>query len=467
MEKNNYLGGRAGVFTADGFRFDMGPSWYLMPEVFKKFFAVLDENIEDHLQLQRLSPSYRVIFKDRGQSVDIHPSLAKNKRLLERIEPGAGQQLEIYLKRAAHVYDVALNKILYKNYTSLSSLLSPSLGREAHKLLLFRNLHSYVGRYFKDPRLQQLVEFPLVFLGTSPYQAPAFYNLMSGVTMSQGVFYPKGGMAAIAQSLERLARTYGVQFKTRSEVIAINCERGRAQSVTTAKGRTYEADIIVSNTDIHHTETKLLPSKYRDHSERYWQKRVLAPSALLMYLGVKHKYPHLTHHQLVFSQNWRQNFEQLLAEYHYFPVDPSFYVGVPSKTDLTVAPKDHENMFVLVPIAAGLKYTTKQLNTFANQILTTMEKELKLSNLKQHLVYQKLFAVKDFAQQFNSFQGTGLGLAHTLGQTAALRPANQSRKVKNMYYVGADTHPGIGLPMVLISAQLAFERILEKSPAIV
>lgn len=457
IEKNEQVGGRAGQLKAKGFTFDSGPSWLLMIDVFERFFEEVGEKLQDHIELVKLSPSYRVFYKGLGLHTDVWSATRKNTQAFEAIEPGAGEQLEKYLQKSKYIYKVAWEQFLYKNYGSIRDFFTPRMLREGKKLNVLSNMHAETGKYFKDPRLQQIMEFPAVFLGTNPYKIPALYSFMNHVLFSQGVFYPKGGIYELTGALKNIARKNGCEIILNTPVEKIITRDKRAIGVV-AGGKDYDADMVVSNADPHYTETQLLEPSERDHTEKYWQSRVLAPSALLMYLGVKGKYSPLQHHNLLFSQSWKQNFAQIFGG-RQFPGDPSLYICVPSKTDPTVAPKGHENLFVLIPVVAGLDYTTQQLENFADKILETMETEMNLPGLRKKIVYKKLFCIKDFESRFNSIQGTGLGLAHTLRQSAYFRPKNISKKVKNLYYVGANTHPGIGLPPTLISAQLAYKRI--------
>ena len=458
LEKNEQLGGRAGVYKHDGFVFDMGPSWYLMPDVFENFFNSLGEDVNDYFMLTKLSPSYQVFFKDvLNKPIDIFGDITKDTQTFDSIEPGSGKVLAEYLKKSEYVYNTAIDKFLYKNYTSAKDFLSPKLALEARKLSLFSNMDRYVKKYFKSPELQKILQYPLVFLVSSPYNAPAIYSLMSHVDFNQGVYYPQGGFGSVVQALIAIAKKYGVSLHTDSEVTKIVTKNGRATGVI-RNDEHIAADIVISNADIHHTETKLLTQTERDHSTKYWNTRTLAPSALLMYLGVKGALPNFQHHNLIFSKDWHRNFAQIFDQ-PTWPEDPSLYISNPSKTDHTVAPKGYENMFVLVPIATGLSYTEQELEDYSNKILKTIEHETKTPQLRKNIVYKKLFCVDDFATRYNSFQGTGLGLAHTLKQTALFRPKNTSKKVKNLYFVGANTHPGIGVPMTLISAELTVRQI--------
>ncbi|HTE58671.1 MAG TPA: phytoene desaturase family protein [Verrucomicrobiae bacterium] len=458
LEKNEQVGGRAGKFTAQGFTFDTGPSWYLMPEVFQKFFALIGEDVHDHLTLHKLSPSYRVFFKDQDLQVDMWGDAAKDRQTFESIQPGAGKQLDKYLARSSYIYKTAMDHILYKNTDRVVDFLSPQLALRASKLSLFSSMNRYVHKYFKDPRLQQLMQYQLAFLGASPYNAPALYSLMSHIDYKQGVYYPEGGLYQVIRSLEKLAKKHGTVIHLKSPVEKIIVTDGKASGVI-VDGKKLHADVVISNADPHHTEHSLLQPDNRDHSEAYWASRTLAPSALLMYLGVNRRYDNLQHHSLVFSKHWYSNFRQLYNDPQW-PTDPSFYVCAPSRTDPTVAPKGMENLFVIVPVAAALDYAEVELEEYADMILHTMQNQMNLPGLHKSIVFKRLFAVKDFEARFNSLGGTSLGLAHTLRQTGPFRPSNKSKKVQDLYYVGANVHPGIGLPTCLISAQLVAARLI-------
>lgn len=453
LEKNEQLGGRAGQVKASGFTFDTGPSWYLMPGVFAHFFELLGEDVHDHLDLVRLSPSFRVRFAgDRTLTITgDHPTDAA---MFESIEPGAGRQFDRFTRDAARLHRKAM-RVASQDMNSVRALRIDDLAPSSP--LLLTPMKRYVERYFADPRLQKIVSYPLVFVGANPYRAPALYGLLNHATLNEGVFYPKGGMYELIRALVAIGKRHGVIYQTDAEVSGIRVAEGRAAGVQ-IRAQEIPADAVISDAGIWHTETALLAKQFRDHTPRYWRRRTLAPSALLMHLGVERTYASLAHHNLVFSNDWRRNFRELESG-DSLPSNPSFYVCAPTKTDPGVAPKDCENLFVLVPVAAGLHYTGKQLSGYAEKILATMEQELSLPGLRQHIVYQKLFCAKDFAIRFHSPSGTGLGLAHTLGQSAFLRPKNASKKVTNLFYVGADTHPGIGLPPVLLSAEILCRRL--------
>lgn len=460
LEKNEQLGGRAGWLEADGFSFDRGPSWYLMPDIFEQMFGLVGEKVEDHLQLVKLMPSYRLFYKATGEMLDMTGDRDSDKATFERIEPGAGAQLDRFLDTAAYLYDTAVGKLLHRNYDTPLSLFNADLVQAAPHLKIVKNLHQHVAAHFTDPRLQQLVEYPAVFLGASPYDTPAFYSLLSHVLFTQGVYYPMGGIYEVVKALERIGRKHGVTYRTDTAATRVITEHGTAIGVA-YEGGEVRADIVISNTDMHHTETELLAHDEREYNPGYWDKRVSAPSALLLYLGIDRTYDNLRHHNLLFSRDWQANFAQIFDHPDGFPSDPSLYVCAPSKTDPSVAPAGCENLFVLVPIAAGITYTDAQQATFADEILAGMEQHMQLPGLRDHIVYRKQFCATDFETRLNSFRGTSLGLAHTLTQTAIFRPHNKSRKLKNLYYVGGDVHPGIGMPTTLISAELVYKQLID------
>ncbi len=463
LEKNEQPGGRAGVFSEEGFRFDMGPSWYLMPEVFEKFFTDLGEDITDYLTLEKLSPSYRVYFEKREKPVDIYSDAEKDAATFESLEPGSAHQLRRYLRRAKRQYQIILDNFLYARFDKASSLFTKGSLPALRHVPLLGTMQKYVERYFHSPELQKLMQYTLVFLGSSPYNAPAMYNIMSHMDFTQGVFYPRGGIHEIVGALLKLADKYGVEIKCNQSVREIEVVDGKATAVVTEDGTRYEADVILSNADVHFTETKLLPPKARQFSAKHWEKRVLAPSALLIYLGVEGELPELLHHTLYFSDDWQKNFSEIFDE-HIWPTTPSIYISNPTKTDPTVAPKGMQNVFILVPLGAHSSDTDAQREAYCEKVFTIVEDKLKIPDFRSRIVYKKLFGPRDFASRYNSMGGTALGEAHTLLQTAFGRTSSRSKKVSNLYYVGSTTHPGIGMPVCLISAHIATERVNQEYP---
>lgn len=459
VEKNDTLGGLCNTFEADGFRFDMGPSWYLMPDVFEAFFQLLGEDVSDYLDLVRLSPSYRVFFKDAGLRVDMHSDLTRDIPTFESLEPGSGEKLRQYLERSAYQYDVALKGFMYKNYDTVFDFFNRQTATQGRKLEVFSRMHRYVEKFFHTDAVQKIMEYQLVFLGSSPYNTPALYNIMAHIDFNMGVFYPRGGIYRIVEALRAIGEKRGVRYRTGTPVEAIETQRGRATGVRLATGERLPADLIVSNASIHHTETRLLGPSDRTYSDRYWSQRTLAPSAFILYLGVREKIDNLAHHNLIFARDWPSNFAEIF-DHPQWPSDPSLYVCAPSATDPTVAPPDHENLFILVPTAPGLEASEADLEAYAEKTLETVEREMGIPDLRRRICYQRIFWGKDFAQRYNNFRGTALGLAHTLNQTAIFRPRNQSRRVRNLFYTGANTNPGIGMPICLISAELAYKRII-------
>lgn len=459
FEKNEQLGGRLSLFEADGFRFDMGPSWYLMPDIFEHFFELMGEQVSDHLQLIRLSPSYRIFFKDQNRQVDLYSDLERDRATLEALEPGSYEKLKEYLRRAEEAYSISKRSFMYKNYDSLRDLFTWEAIKNGRRLSVFANMHEYICRFFKTDALQKILEYQLVFLGSSPYKTPALYSIMNHIDFKMGVYYPQGGMYEIVKALVNIGKKHHVSFRVNAPVERILVEQGRAVGIRLLTGEEKRADLVISNADIHHTDTVLLPEEVRQYDDHYWKTRVLAPSALILYLGVKGRIPSLTHHNLLFSKDWKQNFAEIFDQ-PTWPKDPSIYVCAPATTDPTVAPPDHENLFVLVPIPAGLEYTDERLAEETQKVLRNLEESMHIPDLRSRIVYQKIFCAKEFTERYNSYQGTALGLAHTLKQTATFRPNNINPKVKNLYYVGGNTNPGIGVPICLISAELILKRLM-------
>jgi phytoene desaturase len=347
---------------------------------------------------------------------------------------------------------------MYKNYDTVFDFFNRRVMTEGQKLSVFSKMHAFVSRFFKTRKLQQVMEYTMVFLGTSPYDAPALYNLMSHMDFNQGVFYPRGGFYELINALANIAEKNGAVLKTNSPVDEINVEGGKAVGVRLESGETIPADIVISNADMWHTETRLLDPRWQSYPQKYWNKRTMAPSAFILYLGVKEKLPQLVHHNLLFSEDWRANFDDIYKDPK-LPDAPSVYICAPSVTDSSVAPEGKENLFVLVPIASGLEMDEAQKSAYADHVLATIERDLAIPDLRDKIEYQRIYTVDNFAADYNALQGTALGLAHTIWQTAIFRPKNVSKKVKGLFYVGAGTNPGIGTQICLISAELAYKRV--------
>ncbi len=486
VEKNEQLGGRASRLERDGFRFDMGPSWYLMPDVFERFFGHFGRSPDEYYSLTHLDPHYRVFWKD-GDRVDVLPDLDANRELFESYEPGGADALDAYLEKSEYTYEVGMEHFVYEDRPRLRDYVDPDVLRYSWGLSLLGKMQGHVEEYFDHPKLQQLMQYTLVFLGGSPTNTPALYNLMSHVDFNMGVYYPDGGIGAVVDGIVELAEELGVEFVTDAEVTAIEGRRGGfAVDVAggpggvvggapgeraavgpgmadggATDGTRYLADLVVSNADYAHTEQALLPSEKRQYAESYWESRTYAPSAFLLYLGVEGDVPELAHHTLVLPTEWDEHFAQIFDE-PAWPDDPAYYLCVPSKTDDTVAPEGHSNLFALVPIAPGLEDTPALRDQYRDLVLEDIAENAD-TDLRDRIVMEETFCVADFADRYNSYEGSALGLAHTLRQTSLFRPPHASTAVDGLYFTGATTTPGIGVPMCLISGQLTAERVAETS----
>jgi phytoene desaturase len=450
LEKNDTTGGRARLWSEKGYQFDMGPSWYLMPEVFEKFFALFGRRREEYYPLQALDPYYRVFFAP-GEPVDIGPDLGKVKELFDRFEPGGGERLQRYVDRAKYKYDVAMAEFLYKEYASIFDFLNLRMLVQGSRLNVFGRLDKSVRRYFTDRRARQILEYAMVFLGTDPSQAPALYSIMSHVDLNLGVHYPSGGLQTVSAALTRLAQEQGAEILPQRTVRKIVVEGGAARRVVTDSGE-YPADAVVVNADYAFAEMQLLEEAYRTYPRRYWERRVLAPSFFVMYLGVRKRLASMVHHNLYFSESWERHFDAIFREPSW-PERPCFYVSCISKTDPGAAPPGSENVFVLVPVAPGLDDSDEQREGYGEAVLEHVE-EVTGETLRPALEVRRIYSHRDFQRDYNAYKGTALGLAHTLNQTAVFRPQFRSRKVRGLYYTGQYTHPGVGVPMVLIAAQV-------------
>lgn len=455
VERNDQAGGRARIWQKEGYTFDMGPSWYLMPEVFERFFAGFGKKTGNYYQLKQLDPSYRVFF-GRGEAHDVPPDRAGVAALFDRLEPGGGAKLGRYLDDAAYKYKVAVGEFLYREYRSIFDFLNGRMMTEGLKLNVLGKLDAAVRKQFGGRRARQILEYAMVFLGTSPNDAPAMYALMSHVDLTQGVFYPLGGLSAVALGIRRLAEEQGVKFRLETEVVKIVTERGRAVRVE-ARGADGAAvalpcEAVVANADYAHVETELLEAADCSYPKKYWEGRVVAPSMFLLYLGVKRRLEKLAHHNLYFQSDWNVHFDTIFKR-PAWPEEPCFYVSCITKTDPAMAPPGRENVFVLVPVAAGLEDGEAVRASYARNVIRHVER-MTGEEIAPHIEVQRIFSHRDFAGDYHAWKGTALGISHTLMQTAVFRPAMRSRKVKNLYFAGQYTHPGIGVPMVMIAADV-------------
>ncbi len=462
LEKQPAPGGRARQLNADGFTFDMGPSWYWMPEVFEHFFNSFGKKVADYYQLERLDPSYKIYWPN--EDMVIPASYEALQQLFEKTEPGAAAQLDKFLAEAAYKYNVGINKLVHKPGRSLTEFLDADVIKGVFKLDVFTNMKKHVAKYFKHPYLRQMMEFPVLFLGALPQNIPALYSLMNYADIKLGTWYPQGGMYKIVQGMYALAKELGVKFEFNCDVTAITVENEFATEViahcSLPIAHCFKADVVIGAADYNFIETKLLPKHCRTYSEAYWNKRVMAPSCLLYYVGINKRLNNVTHHSLFFDTDFEVHGKEIYSNPQW-PVNPLFYVSVTSVTDNSVAPEGCENLFFLVPVAAGLAGDDEALReNYFNNIVKRFEERIG-QEIKSNIVYKKSYATSNFITDYNSFKGNAYGLANTLMQTAVLKPSCKSKKVKNLFYTGQLTVPGPGVPPSLISGQVVAKEVVK------
>ena len=465
LEKHSTPGGRARQLKANGFTFDMGPSWYWMPDVFERFLNCFGKQISNYYVLRKLDPAYRIYWED-GET-DVPTDYKALTKLFESIEPGAGVQLDKFIAEAKYKYDIGINKMVYKPGLSFTELLDMQLLMGIFKLDVFKSIKSHVAKYFKSKQLQQLMEFPVLFLGALPKKISALYSLMNYAAIKGGTWYPEEGMYSIIKAMHTLALELGVEFYFDCDVTEIIIEKNVARKVaakTTMNGITsnkiFEADAVIGGADYHFIETVLLPKAYRTYSENYWNTRVMAPSCLLYYVGINKRLKNIKHHSLFFDTDFEVHGKEIYATKSW-PRNPLFYVSATSVTDSTVAPKDCENLFFLIPVASGLANDSGELRErYFEMIVNRFEKRIK-QTIKENIVYKKTFGPTDFMQEYNAYKGNAYGLANTLMQTAILKPSCCSKKVKNLFYTGQLTVPGPGVPPSLISGEVVVKEVLK------
>lgn len=457
IEKNEGPGGRASQWKEKGFIFDKGPSFYWMPDVFERYFAQFGKNVADYYKLTRLDPSYRIYWNDGF--TDIPADIDELKILFESLEPGSAEKLEQYLKGAAYKYEVGMNKLVYKPGRSLTEFMDWETISGVMKLDVFTSIKKHIYKYFKHPKLRQLMEFPVLFLGALPKDTPALYSLMNYADIKGGTWYPQGGMYAVVDGMYRLAKELGVQFLFSENVQEIIIENGKAKTIVTEKN-SYIADAIISGADYHFTETVLLPQKYRSYSDSYWDKRVMAPSCLLYYIGLNKKLKNVAHHSLFFDVPFEEHGKEIYSTPQW-PTSPLFYVSVPSVSDSSVAPQGCESLVFLIPVAAGLDGDTEELREKYYKIITERMESHIGETFTDNVICKKSYSVSDFVHEYNSFRGNAYGLANTLMQTALLRPSCKSKKVANVFYTGQLTVPGPGVPPSLISGEVVANQVIK------
>jgi phytoene desaturase len=478
LEQQDVVGGRAGVWESEGFRFDTGPSWYLMPEVFDHFFRLLGTSTAEQLELVTLDPGYRVFFESGGDPIDIVPDRAGNRLTFERAETGGGAAFDRYLASARETYRMAVDKFLYATFQSFRPLVTVDLIRRLGRLgrLLLQPLDRFAAGYFSDPRLRQILGYPAVFLGTSPSRAPSMYHLMSHLDLEDGVRYPIGGFRVLIERIAALARLEGVTIETGAEVTAIRTRDAGSRKPTVSGvdyvdsegvARRAHATTVVSAADLHHTETRLLPEYEQTYPESWWATREPGPGAVLVLLGVRGELPQLAHHSLFFTTDWTDNFDQVFGAHPSIPDPASLYVCRPSSTDAGVAPEGHENLFVLIPVPADPSIGAggidgagdARVEQAADAAIRQVADWAGIPDLAERIVVRRTIGPADFADDLNAWRGGALGPGHTLRQSAFFRGRNASSAVDGLLYTGGTTIPGIGLPMCLISAELVVKRM--------
>ena len=457
-EKNNELGGRARQFKAKGYTFDMGPSWYWMPDVFDKFFNRFNKKSSDFYNLKQLDPGFQIIF-DKENALSIPANWSSILSLFEEKEKGSAKKLEKFMAEAAFKYDFGINKLVYEPGLSIKEVCKKDIFSNLFKLQIFTSYRKHVAKYFKNPDLKALLEFPVLFLGTAPKETPALYSLMAYSGIKTGTFYPDGGFGKVIEGFVNLCKNQGVKFITNANVERINVDNSKAKSISTSQG-VFTFDYIIASADYNHVDGKLIEKEYQNYPEEYWEKKTFSPSSLLFYLGVNCKIEKLQHHNLFFDEDIEAHIKEI---YHNpsWPTKPLFYSCCPSKTDKSLAPKGKENLFLLMPLAPGLNDDSTMREKYFNIMINRLEKYCDQDILK-HIEFKRSYCIEDFHQDYNAFKGNAYGLANTLSQTANLKPKIINKKISNLFYTGQLTVPGPGVPPSIISGQVVADYISKK-----
>ena len=457
-EKNLTAGGRARSFTAENFTFDMGPSWYWMPDVFEKFFNSFNKKTEDFYSIKRLDPSYRIYYGKKDY-LDIPSGVGPVCEMFEKIEKGSGIKLSKFLAEGRYKYEIGMHDMVHKPGLSASELLDAELLKGIFKLHIFQSISTYIRKFFKHPRLIQLLEFPVLFLGTTPSKTPALYSLMNYADISLGTWYPQGGMYKVVEGMRSLGSSLGIAFKFDFPAEKLELNGANIKGIW-SRNTFFKHDYIVASADYHHVEQQLLPQPFRRYSEQYWQNRTLAPSSLLFYLGLNKKIKNLLHHTLFFDNDFGRHAHEIYEDPKW-PTAPQFYVSCPSKTDPTVAPEGCENLVILIPVAAGLVDTEEVREKYFALIINRLEIMLGESIIG-HILFKRTYAHNDFITDYHAFRGNAYGLANTLQQTANLRPSIINKKIENLFYTGQLTVPGPGVPPAIISGQVVAKELMKR-----
>jgi phytoene desaturase len=457
-EKNDSLGGRARQFTSpNGYIFDMGPSWYWMPEVFDKFFADFGYKTSDFYKLDLLNPSFDIVF-GKNDLMQVPENFRELMDLFESLEKGAGKRLKEFMSEAEFKYNTGMNKLVQKPGLSWFEFLDKDLITGSIRLQVLTSFSKHVRKFFTHPKLIALMEFPVLFLGATPQDTPALYSLMNYAGLKLGTWYPQGGFGSVVEAMAEVARRNGATFHLNAAVEKIEVENNLAKSLL-VNGKNVAFDAVIAAADYEHVENKLLEPKFRNYTNAYWEKKTFAPSSLIFYLGVNKKLNKLHHHTLFFDEDLTVHAEEIYKDPKW-PSKPLFYVCCPSKTDKTVAPEGHENLFVLMPIAPGIEDTEDLRKQYFDTLLQRLENHLG-EDIRTHIDFQRSYCAKDFVHDYNSYKGNAYGLANTLMQTANLKPKIKNKTIANMYYAGQLTVPGPGVPPSIISGKVSSKELLK------
>lgn len=457
FEKNEIPGGRAGYFKEQGFIFESGPSWYWMPDVFEKFFNRFGKSTKDYYNLVQLNPGFQIFFKN-NDCLKVPASLNELYEVFEAIEPGSAAKLKRFLKESELKYALGMSELIYKPAYSWKEFARYDVLIGVAKSNVFKSLRSYVRSFFKDERLIALMEFPVLFLGAMPQQIPALYSLMNYAALEIGTWYPMGGMYKVVEGMHELASSLGVKFYMNSEVKKISVSDETVYGVRTAD-RSFRTDAVIASADYQHVENCLLDEDYRNYTEQYWNKKTMAPSCLIFFVGVNKKIKNLIHHNLFFDTDFETHANNIYKNPKW-PENPLFYVCCPSKTDPSVAPDGMENLFILLPIAPGMEDMENTRNSYFDSLIKRIEKQCGVS-FADNIIFKKSYCINDFEKDYHAYKGNAYGLANTLSQTAFLKPSMRNNKIKNLFYAGQLTVPGPGVPPAIISGQIAAEQVLK------
>lgn len=455
IEKNDQCGGRARIWKHEGFIFDMGPSWYWMPEVFENFYKLFGKEAKDFYDLKRLEPSYRIYY-GQNDFLDVPSNINDLYETFEKLEKGSAKKLKKFLDEAKYKYETGMNDFVWKTSDSITEFFDIRILQQLFKINLFGSVSNEVRAAFKHPHLVKLLEFPVLFLGATPQNTPGLYSLMNYADLALGTWYPMGGMNEIVKAIESIAKNAGVEIILNEEVKNIVSNHSLVKKVVTSKNE-YSADAVISANDYAHTDLNLLDKKDANYDEKYWDKRAMSPSSLLFYVGLNKKLNNVKHHNLFFDEDFEQHAYEIYTEPKW-PNKPLFYTCIPSVTDASVAPVDHENLFFLVPLAPGLEDSEKLREEYFDIIVERFEK-LTGNKIKENILFKRSYAMNDFKKDYHSYKGNAYGLANTLLQTAFLKPKMKSKNLKNLFYAGQLTVPGPGVPPSIISGQVAAREI--------